>query len=322
MRSGAPFPVLAWSLGVRVLLTRGSTEKTGRAAAKLAAIALFAVAVCAAGSSARGADGVRFSPGVSGLTIAPVIIQKELGRFLWLPDTRVGQFIVGNRGATPVVVSIKIMGLAHDEDGSIDVLPCLPEVAAALVLSPSAPVIIAPGSSAAVRVSLDRAYANRRDRSGLCAALIVSGAPARDRLAATGVHIGNTITLPVMVGLPGRGQARLAVVDVCAEGARDGEDRPALTVRVANEGGAYARFDGRVLIAAADGSFAMEARITPALVLPGCVRACVVEMAGAELLPGAYRATVQLRVDGKAVGDAQFILQVGPEITTSFPGRP
>ncbi len=284
-------------------------------------IGLLVVAVCALESSVSGADRLWLRPGTSSLEISPVIIQKELGRFLWLIDTRVGQFVVGNPGATPVVLRISSMGLAHDENGGVITLPCPSEVAAALTVSPSTPISIAPGASVTIKVLLDRSYAGRPDRSGLCAALIVSGVPARCGSGAMGIEIGSSIVLPVMVKLPGRGCARLAMVGVCCEGAWDGKSRPALTVRVANEGGAYARVDGQVLIRAADGSLDIKAAIVPALVLPGCVRACAVDLPSVGLPPGAYQASVQLRADGKAAASAEFTLHVGPETTASFPGR-
>lgn len=251
---------------------------------------------------------------MSGLVVTPAIIQKELGRFLWLPDTRVGQISVANRGTTPVVLNLEVAGIAHTEDGSIDVLPCSPEVGAALILSPAGPVTVMPGRAATVRLELNRAYANMPDRSGLCAALIISGAPARSRLASNGLEVGSTIVLPVMVKLPWRDRARLAVVEARVESADPEDGCPALALKVANEGGAYARVDGRVSITAADGSRVAEAEFGPALALPGCVRAFRVELADVTLRPGRYVAHAQIRADGKAAGSAQF--------TVSSLGRP
>ena len=310
-----------------MLLIRGFGRNANSISVKLALAVFAAVAMCAMGSPALGEGGLRFSTGLSGLEITPVIIEKELGRFLWLPDTRVGQFTVANRGEREVVVSAQIMGLTHDEDGNIDLMPCPPELANALILSPAGQIAVAPGSTGVIRVTLDRAYASRRDKGGLCVALVVAGVPIRSRLLQPGVEIGSCITLPVMVRLAGRDQARLAFLGVGAQGGA--EDRPIVTMRVANEGAAYAKVDGRALISAADGSSAIEARITPALVLPGCVRACPLELPETQLLPGDYRATVQLRADGKAAGCAEFALRMyesgrvqATDITTSSPGRP
>lgn len=290
--------------------------------ARLALAAVFVVTLFIAARSALGADGRWLSAGASGLEVTPAIIQKELGRFLWLPDTRVGQVNVVNHGTVPVVLDFRIMGIAHTEDGSIDVLPCPPEVAAALILSPAGPVTVTPGRAATVRLEMNRAYANKPDRSGLCAALIISSAPVRSGLAQQGLQVGSKIVLPVMVKLSWRDRARLVVVDARAEGTSTENDRPTLAVRVANEGGAYARVDGRVFIATADGSRVAQAQVEPALALPGCVRAFRVELPCPELPPGHYLADVQLRADGKAAGGAKFALEVGLGITVSSPGRP
>jgi hypothetical protein len=278
----------------------------------MALAVVLAVALSIAACSPLGADGHWLSGGVSGLVVTPAIIQKELSRFLWLPDTRVGQISVANRGTAPVVVDLQIAGIAHTEDGSIDVLPCPPEVGAALILSPAEPVTVMPGRAATVRLELDRAYTNMPDRSGLCAALIITSAPVRTQLAPGGLEVGSRIVLPVMVRLSWRDRARLAVVEARASGGENG--RPTLALRVANEGGAYARVDGRVFITAADGSRAAEADFGPALALPGCVRAFRAELAGAVLPPGRYLADVQIRADGKAAGGAKF--------TVSSLGRP
>ena len=254
------------------------------------------------------------------MVVTPAIIQKELSRFLWLPDTRVGQISVANRGTAPVVVDLQIAGIAHTEDGSIDVLPCPPEVGAALILSPAEPVTVMPGRAATVRLELDRAYTNMPDRSGLCAALIITSSPVRAQLAPGGLKVGSRIVLPVMVRLSWRDRARLAVVEARASGGENG--RPTLALRVANEGGAYARVDGRVFITAADGSRATEVELESALVLPGCVRAFRVELRGPELPPGRYLADARIRADGKAAGGAAFALEVGPGITVSSLGLP
>ncbi len=252
------------------------------------------------------AHGRWLSGGVSGLVVTPAIIQKELGRFLWLPETRVGQINVANRGTTPIIVDFRIAGIAHTEDGSINVLPCPPEVAAGLVLSPAGPMTVMPDRAATVRLELNRAYANMPDRSGLCAALVISGAPVRAQLAPGGLQVGGAIVVPVMVKLPWRDRARLAIVDARVESSDLENGRPALVLKVANEGDAYARVDGRVFITAADGSRAAEADFGPALALPGCVRAFRVELADATLRPGRYVADAQIRADGKAAGGAKF----------------
>jgi hypothetical protein len=274
----------------------------------------FAVTLSIATCFASGADGRWLSGGVSGLVVTPAIIQKELGRFLWLPDTRIGQVNVANHGTTPVVLNLEVAGIAHTEDGSVDVLPCPPEVGAALILSPAAPVTVMPGRAATVRLELNRAYANMPDRSGLCAALIVSSAPVRAQLAPKGLEVGSTIVLPVMVKLPWRDRARLAVVEARIEGAELENGCPVLALKVANEGGAYVRVDGRVFITAADGSRAAEVDFGPALALPGCVRAFRIQLANAALRPGRYVADAQIRADGKAAGGAKF--------TVSSLGRP
>jgi len=274
----------------------------------------FAVTLSIATCFASGADGRWLSGGVSGLVVTPAIIQKELGRFLWLPDTRIGQVNVANHGTTPVVLNLEVAGIAHTEDGSIDVLPCPPEVRAALILSPAAPVTVMPGRAATVRLELNRAYANMPGRSGLCAALIISSAPVRAQLAPKGVEVGSTIVLPVMVKLPWRDRARLVAVEARIEGEELENRRPVLALKVANEGGAYARVEGRVFITAADGSRAAEAEFGPALALPGCVRAFRIELADAALRPGRYVADAQIRADGKAAGGARF--------TVSSLGRP
>ncbi len=274
----------------------------------------FAVTLSIAACFAPGADGRWLSGGVSGLVVTPAIIQKELGRFMWLPDTRVGQVNVANHGTTPVVLNLEVAGIAHTEDGSIDVLPCPPEVRAALILSPAAPVTVMPGRAATVRLELNRAYANMPGRSGLCAALIISSAPVRAQLAPKGVEVGSTIVLPVMVKLPWRDRARLVAVEARIESAELEDGHPVLALKVANEGGAYARVEGRVFITAADGSRAAEAEFGPALALPGCVRAFRIELADAALRPGRYVADAQIRADGKAAGGARF--------TVSSLGRP
>ena len=281
---------------------------------RVALVAAFAIALSIAACFALGADGRWLSGGVSGLVVTPAIIQKELGRFLWLPDTRIGQVNVANHGTTPVVLNLEVAGIAHTEDGSIDVLPCPPEVGAALILSPAGPVTVMPGRTAAVKLELSRAYANMPDRSGLCAALVISGAPVRAQLAPRGLEVGSTIVLPVMVKLPWRDRTRLAVVEACVESADSEAGHPALAVKVANEGGAYARVDGRVFITTVDGSRVAEAEFGPALALPGCVRAFRVELAGSSLPPGRYLADAQVRADGKAAGGARF--------TVSSLGRP
>lgn len=268
----------------------------------------FAVTLSIAACFAPGADGRWLSGGVSGLVVTPAIIQRELGRFMWLPDTRVGQVNVANHGTTPVVLNLEVAGIAHTEDGSIDVLPCPPEVRAALILSPAAPVTVAPGRAATVRLELNRAYANMPGRSGLCAALIISSAPVRAQLAPKGLEVGSTIVLPVMVKLPWRDRARLRAVEARIEGGELENDRPVLALKVANEGGAYARVEGRVFITAADGSRAAEAEFGPALALPGCVRAFRIELADAALRPGRYVADAQIRADGKAAGGARFMV--------------
>ena len=65
---------------------------------RMALAVVLAVALSIAACSPLGADGHWLSGGVSGLVVTPAIIQKELSRFLWLPDTRVGQISVANRG--------------------------------------------------------------------------------------------------------------------------------------------------------------------------------------------------------------------------------
>ena len=275
---------------------------------------VLAVALSIAACWPLGAVGSWLSGGASGLIVTPAIIQKELGRFLWLPETRVGQVNVANHGTTPVVLSFRVTGIAHTEDGSIDVLPCPPEIGAALILSPAGPVTVLPGRAATVRLELNRAHANMPDRSGLCAALIISSAPVRAQLAPKGLEVGSTIVLPVMVKLPWRDRARLAVVEARIEGAELENGCPVLALKVANEGGAYVRVDGRVFITAADGSRAAEVDFGPALALPGCVRAFRIQLANAALRPGRYVADAQIRADGKAAGGAKF--------TVSSLGRP
>lgn len=260
------------------------------------------------------ADGRWLSGGVSGLVVTPAIIQRELGRFLWLPETRVGQINVANRGTAPIAVDFRIAGIAHTEDGSINVLPCPPEVAAGLVLSPAGPMTVMPGRAATVRLELDRAYADMPGRSGLCAALIISSAPMRARPAPGGLEVGSIIVLPVMVKLAWRGRARLAVVEARVESSGQENGRHTLALKVANEGGAYARVDGRVSITSADGTRAAEVELESALVLPGCVRAFREELEGPELPPGRYFADARIRADGKAAGGAKF--------TVSSLGRP
>lgn len=289
---------------------------------RMAIAVILAVTLSVAAWSAPGADGRWLSRGVSGLTVTPAIIQKELGRFLWLPDTRVGQINVANRGTTPIVVDFRIAGIAHNVDGSIDVLPCPPEVAAGLILSPAGPMTVMPDRAAVVRLELDRAYIDMPGRSGLCAALIISSAPMPARLASQGLEVGSTIVLPVMVKLSWRDRARLAVVEACVESSGAENSRPALALKVANEGGAYARVDGRVSITAADGTRAAEAEFGPAVALPGCMRAFRMELEGPELPPGRYLVDARIRADGKAAGGAKFAVEVGPKITVSSLGRP
>jgi len=274
----------------------------------------LAVTLSIAACFAPGADGRWLSGGVSGLVVTPAIIQKELSRFLWLPDTRVGHTNVANRGTTPIVVDFTIAGIAHTEDGSIDVLPCPPEVGAALILSPAGPVTVMPGRAATIRLDLDRAYADTPGRSGLCAALIISSAPVRTRPAPQGMEVGSMVVVPVMVKLPWRDRARLEVVDARVESSDKEDGRHTLALKVANEGGAYQRVDGRVRITAADGTRAAEAELESALVLPGCTRAFRAELRGPELPPGRYLADAQIRADGKAAG--------GARLTVSSLGRP
>lgn len=272
----------------------------------MALAVVIAVTVSTAVCCAVGAGGHWLAGGVSGIEVRPAIIQKELGRFLWLPDTRVGHINVTNRGTAPVVIDIQIAGISHTEDGAINVLPCSPEAVGALILSPAGPVTVMPGQAATVRLELDRAYANMPDRSGLCAALIITSAPVRAKPALQGLDVGSTVVLPVMIKFPWRDHARIAIVEAYAEGQLTEEGRPALTLKVANEGGAYVRVDGRVLVQAADGSRAAEAKLEPALALPGCVRAFRVKLEGPELPPGEYTADAQIRADGKAAGGARF----------------
>jgi len=273
---------------------------------------VLAVTLSSAACSAAAANGSWLSGGISGLQVTPAIIQKELGRFLWLPDTRVGQINVANCGTAPLVVDIEVAGITHTEDGAVDVLPCPPDVAAALIMSPAGPITVMPGRTSTIALELDRAYANMPDHSGLCAALVITGAPVRSGPASQGLHVGSRIVLPVMIKLPWRDHARLRVVEARGFGAENG--RPALALRVANEGGAYARVDGRVLITAADGTRAAEAEFGPALALPGCVREFCVELPGLELPPGSYTADAQIKAGGKVAAGARF--------TVAFPGQP
>ena len=295
-------------------------RKGWKPAARVLAL-LCAVALLASSGHAEGGAVQFVSSPSSGqpndveITVAPSLIQAELGSFLWIAQTEVGTITVRNTGRLPVTVVGEFRDAVQDLWGTVAAGHT--DMCSSLLRVEPASLMVAPGASGSMRIRAHPSVALEK-KSGVAAVLSVTARPASRGLSAgvglgpgLGTAVGTRVCVPVLVKPAGMRRTGSGQTWLAAKAIGYGPEGVWLDVR--NVGPV------RVGVRKGRSAVGRGAGVYPhplSLVLPGCTRRLVLEgWADLSLPEGEHEVVVRLQGEQPTTFALNFA-------TEASPGRP
>ncbi|MGB4337386.1 MAG: hypothetical protein WBK10_02320 [Bacillota bacterium] len=296
-------------------------RKGWKPAARVLAL-LCAVALLASSGHAEGGAVQFVSSPSSGqpndveITVAPSLIQAELGSFLWIAQTEVGTITVRNTGRLPVTVVGEFRDAVQDLWGTVAAGHT--DMCSSLLRVEPASLMVAPGASGSMRIRAHPSVALEK-KSGVAAVLSVTARPASRGLSAgvglgpgLGTAVGTRVCVPVLVKPAGMRRTGSGQTWLAAKAIGYGPEGVWLDVR--NVGPVYAWVSGKVEVRWAEERASIPVPLS--LVLPGCTRRLVLEgWADLSLPEGEHEVVVRLQGEQPTTFALNFA-------TEASPGRP